>query len=107
MSVLNKAVGRCPLGVWIAVVAIVLLFLGWGMQAYSLFDWDSAVDLGLQNERWEALLYINNVLDDDTVRSGGSGPDFGPAMGDMGFSAGLVRTHYFGPLTPPLALTVN
>jgi len=52
MSLLNRTVGRFPLGVWIAVVAILALFLAWGMQAYSLFNWDHAVDLGLQNERF-------------------------------------------------------
>lgn len=52
MNVLNRSVGRLPLGVWIAVVAIALLFLAWGMQAYSLLDWDRAVDLGIQNERF-------------------------------------------------------
>jgi len=52
MSVINKNVGRFPLGVWIAVVAIAALFLGWGMQAYSLYDWERAVELGLQNERF-------------------------------------------------------
>ncbi len=52
MDLLNKAVGRFPLGVWIALAAILALFLGWCMQAYSLFNWDRAVDLGLQNERF-------------------------------------------------------
>jgi hypothetical protein len=52
MGIMNKAMGRFPLGVWIAVVAILALFLAWGMQAYSLFNWDHAVDLGLQNERF-------------------------------------------------------
>jgi hypothetical protein len=28
-------------------------------------------------------------------------------MGDMGFSAGLVKTHYFAPLTPPRVLGVR
>jgi outer membrane receptor protein involved in Fe transport len=69
--------------------------------------WQLDFRVGLQNERWDALLYINNVLDDDTIRNGGSGPDFGPAMGDMGFSAGLVKTHYFAPLTPPRVLGVR
>jgi hypothetical protein len=52
MNLLSRTVGRYPLGAWIAVVAVLLLFLGWGMQAYSLINWDSAVDLGLQNERF-------------------------------------------------------
>jgi hypothetical protein len=29
-----------------------LLFLAWAGQAYSLLNWDHAVDLGLQNERF-------------------------------------------------------
>jgi len=52
MKILKKEVGRFPLGVWIAIVALLALFLGWGMQVYSLLNWDSAVDLGLQNERF-------------------------------------------------------
>ena len=52
MNLLRKTLGRFPLGVWVAIVAVVLLILAWGMQAYSLWDWDHAVDLGLQNERF-------------------------------------------------------
>jgi outer membrane receptor protein involved in Fe transport len=63
--------------------------------------WQFDLRAGLQTDSIDVLFYIDNVFEDDTMRTGGSGPDFGPAMGDMGFSAGLVRTHYFGPLTPP------
>ena len=52
MSTLRKTLGRFPLGVWMAIVAIVLLSLGWAMQAYSLLNWNHAADLGLQNERF-------------------------------------------------------
>ena len=52
MNILNKVIGRFPLGVWIAISALLSLFLGWGMQAYSLLNWDCAVDLGIQNERF-------------------------------------------------------
>ena len=52
MQVVKKEVGRFPLGVWIAIAALLALCLGWGMQAYSLLNWDSAVDLGLQNDRF-------------------------------------------------------
>jgi hypothetical protein len=48
-----RAIGRYPLGVWIALIALLLLFLGWGMQAFSLINWDKAVELGLQNERFD------------------------------------------------------
>ena len=46
---LQKKAGRYPLGIWIAVVALLLSFVGWLMQAYSLLDWESAKNLGLQN----------------------------------------------------------
>ena len=46
---LQKKAGRYPLGIWIAGVALLLSFVGWLMQAYSLLNWESAVKLGLQN----------------------------------------------------------
>jgi hypothetical protein len=52
MNILKKGIGPYPLGVLIALVVLAALFLGWGMQAYSLLNWDGAVDLGLQNERF-------------------------------------------------------
>jgi len=52
MNILNKSIGRFPLGVWIAIIALLSLFLAWFMQAYSLLNWDIAVDLGFQNERF-------------------------------------------------------
>jgi hypothetical protein len=52
MEFVRKAAGPFPVGVWIALAALVLLMLAWGMQAFSLLDWDRAVDLGLQNERF-------------------------------------------------------
>lgn len=33
--------------------------------------------IGFQGEQWEALFYVNNVLDDDTVRFTGGGPGLG------------------------------
>ena len=52
MPGLDNVVGRFPLGVWIAIVALLLQLLAWAMQAYSLLNWDGAVDLGLQNDRF-------------------------------------------------------
>ncbi len=49
---MKKMVGQYPLGVWFAIIALILLFLAWVMQGYSLIDWDKAVDLGIQNERF-------------------------------------------------------
>ena len=44
--------GRFPIGVWIALIALLLLLVAWVMQAYSLINWERAVDIGLQNERF-------------------------------------------------------
>jgi hypothetical protein len=49
---LDNVIGRFPLGVWIAIVAVVLQLVAWGMQLFSLLNWDRAVDLGLQTERF-------------------------------------------------------
>jgi outer membrane receptor protein involved in Fe transport len=70
-------------------------FVKW--DDYWLFDFQ----LGLMSERVDVLFYVENLFDDDTLRSGGEGPDFGPTIQDRGFSAGLVQLNFFGPLPPP------
>ncbi len=49
MNLLRKKIGRLPLGIWMALVALILICFAWLMQAYSLYNWDSALKLGLQN----------------------------------------------------------
>ena len=48
-KILQRNAGPYPLGIWIAFLAIFLIFLAWLMQAYSLFNWEGAVGMGLQN----------------------------------------------------------
>ena len=50
MALLRKHIGRYPLGIWVALIALTLILLAWIMQAYSLLDWEGAVRLGVQNE---------------------------------------------------------
>lgn len=50
MKILTKGVGRYTIGIWIALVAILLTMLAWIMQIYSLIDWEGAISLGIQNE---------------------------------------------------------
>jgi outer membrane receptor protein involved in Fe transport len=67
-------------------------------EDYFLMD----VRAGLSGEKWEFLLYIDNFLEDKTIRTGGSGPDFGgPQVEELGFTAGLGVSHYFGILPDP------
>lgn len=50
MALLRKDIGRYPLGIWVALIALTLILLAWIMQAYSLLDWEGAIRLGIQNE---------------------------------------------------------
>ena len=49
MNLLRKNIGRLPLGIWVALIALILISFAWLMQAYSLCNWESALKLGLQN----------------------------------------------------------
>lgn len=50
MSFFNKNIGHFPIGIWITLIALILILLAWSMQTYSLLDWEGAVKLGVQNE---------------------------------------------------------
>lgn len=50
MKIFKKEIGTHPLGIWLALFALILIFLAWIMQAYSLLDWEGAIRLGIQNE---------------------------------------------------------
>lgn len=50
MNLFRKKLGTLPLGIWVAFIALILISLAWIMQAYSLCFWESAVELGLQNQ---------------------------------------------------------
>jgi hypothetical protein len=56
---------------------------------------------GLTSDQWEFLVYVKNLLDDDTIRTGGPGPDFGAQVGELGFTSGFGTTHWFGVLPNP------
>jgi iron complex outermembrane receptor protein len=60
------------------------------------------VDLrtGLSGEDWDVVIYVDNVLDDDTIRNAGSGPDFGSNVVDGGFGS-LGASQWFAVLPPP------
>ena len=46
-------------------------------------------------------MYVDNLFDDDTLRTGGTGPDFARQVTELGFTAGLGTTQFFGVLPPP------
>jgi hypothetical protein len=50
MEIFKKKIYRFPLGVWIAIFALILIGIAWLMQIYSLLDWEGAVKLGVQDD---------------------------------------------------------
>lgn len=66
-------------------------------DSFAMFD----VRVGLTGERLDVTAYVDNVFDDDTIKTGGTGPDFGAQVAELGFSAGLGVSHVFGSLPEP------
>ncbi len=56
---------------------------------------------GFTADSFEFLVYVDNVFDDDTIRTGGSGPDFGKQVTELGFTSGLGQSYFHGLLPPP------
>jgi outer membrane receptor protein involved in Fe transport len=55
--------------------------------------WNADFRVGLQAETWEVLAYVDNVFDDDTVRSSGGGPGLGCCFvlgSSLDFTPGLA-----------------
>jgi hypothetical protein len=50
MGILIQTKGRFPVGIWFVLFTKILILLAWLMQAYSLFDWEAAIMLGIQND---------------------------------------------------------
>jgi hypothetical protein len=105
VNILDRRLGPHPLGVWLALLALIILMLAWAMQAYSLLDWDSAADLGLQNERFSG----------DPVERAWALESRGVAAADMLWPlpvtvvalVGLVRRRFFGLAAGLMALSVG
>jgi hypothetical protein len=51
---LSTKIWNYPLGIWFALFALIIIFIAWIMQAFSLFNWEEAVKLGIQNNRFDA-----------------------------------------------------
>ncbi len=94
MNIMRKEIGPFTTGIWIALIAILLAFLGWIMQAYSLLDWEGAVKLGLQNGSFTG----------DEVERALANKERGEAIADMLWPlpiavvalVGLLRKNFIG-----------
>lgn len=63
MELLRKKIGRFPLGVWMAIFALLLVFIAWLMQLYSLIDWEGAIKLGVQGNSFTGDLAERALAD--------------------------------------------
>jgi len=70
---LKRDVGQFPVGIWIALVALLFAMLAWAMQMYSLFDWEGAIKLGVQSESFSG----------DSVERALANVEWGIAWADM------------------------
>ncbi|MDP8211417.1 MAG: hypothetical protein RAO94_07395 [Candidatus Stygibacter australis] len=60
---MKKKFKQFPLGVWISLIALLLIFFAWLMQAYSLINWEGAVKLGVQNESFSGTEVEQTLAD--------------------------------------------
>ncbi len=105
MTLLQKQLGRFPLGVWLAFLALGLLCVAWVMQGYSLLDWDWAMKLGFQNEGF----------DGDPAERAWALESWGVAMADMLWPmpvtlvalVGMLRTRFYGLVFAMMAFSVG
>jgi hypothetical protein len=88
MKILTKGVGRFTIGIWIALVAILLTMLAWIMQSYSLINWEGAISLGIQNESFSG----------DQVEQALANVERGIALADMFWALPLTIIALIGVL---------
>ncbi len=69
--------------------------------------WLVDLRLGLSAESWEAIAYVDNLFDDDTIITGGNGPDFGQQITETGFLAGFGSLQWFGVLPEPRTVGIR
>lgn len=102
--ILRIKTGRYPIGIWIALLAVLLTMVGMLMQLYSLLDWEHAVKLGFQNERFST----------DPVESTWAAESWGVAMADVLWPlpitliafVGLLRRRFVGFAAALMALAI-
>lgn len=91
---MKKSIAPFPIGIWIALIVLLLIFLAWIMQAYSLIDWEGAVKLGLQNSSFKG----------DKLEQSAATKEKGEAIADLIWVLpltilafiGLLRKRFFG-----------
>jgi outer membrane receptor protein involved in Fe transport len=70
-------------------------------ENYSVLDefWLADARVGLTNQNWNIMLYVNNLFDDDTISSSGGNTDV--AAGYAGAAPALVPPTFSTAFLPP------
>ncbi len=92
MKLLTREMGRFTIGIWIALLAILLTLLAWVMQSYALINWEGALELGLQNESFYG----------DPVEQALADVERGVALADIFWALPLTIIALFGVLRKSL-----
>ena len=101
----RKPNGRLPMGIWFGLAVLGLLMVAWAMQAYSLLNWESAVALGIQNER----------LTGDAAERAWALESWGVAVADMLWALpitivaiiGIIRGRFYGFIAGMMAYSIG
>jgi iron complex outermembrane receptor protein len=71
-------------------------------NAVSMEDyWIADTRFGLTGEKFEFLIFIDNLFEDDTIKTGGTGPDFAQQVTQLAFVSGFGVSQQFGLLPAP------
>ncbi|MBN1202954.1 MAG: hypothetical protein JXJ20_13980 [Anaerolineae bacterium] len=106
MNILTRPTGRYPLGIWIVwALLIVLLFLGIIGQLISVASWDTALDIGLQEDDPDS----KDALEQSLVPV-----EWGVAVADLLLQTpalllaalGILRKHWIGLLGATAEFTI-
>lgn len=105
MLLMQKKIGLFPLGILLALAALVMLCLAWAMQAYSLLDWNGALALGVQNESF----------DGDPVARAWAQESWGVAAADIVWAMpitvfalfGILRSRFYGLVLGFMAFAIG
>lgn len=91
-SLLKRNIRGYPAGVWIAMMALILVFIAWLMQLYSLIDWEGAIKLGVQD---------NSFTGDQTERAMAD-VERGVAIADVVWALPITIVAFIGLLRKKL-----
>ena len=97
MKLLTKSIGSFPLGIWIVLVLVIVLGAIFGLigQGLSLFSWETAVVIGLQEDQRDSPDIVERTM--GAVSQGEAYADVLIQVSLVFITViGILRRRYFG-----------